>query len=134
MKIKWIYLGAFVGVAFLLTAYIFMWPPVCFERRDQHPTNQCINNLRILNDAIHQWAVEHGKHDGAPVSMSDLTPYIHNYNGEVITLSCFRGGTYAVTVVGAPPTCSLGGKISSTTKVRVDAFHYEYFGPAHFLP
>ena len=87
-----------------------------------------------MDEAVHQWALEHGKHDGDPVTMNDITPYLRTSSGEIYKVSCFRGGEYGVTVVGAAPTCSVGGKTDPKTKIRVDFFHFVYFGPAHVLP
>ena len=121
-------------VTYCILAYVFMWPPVVTEIRSTRTVNPCMMNLHLIDEAIHQWAIEHGKHDGDPVTMIDITPYIRNGRGEVCKVSCFRGGEYAVTVVGAAPTCSVGWNTDPKKKIRVGYFHFEYFGPAHALP
>lgn len=76
--------------------------------------NACINNLRQLDGAIQQFAIENGKKVGDPVSYpADLTPYIKMNSGNSIP-ACPAGGTYSVAPVGTEPTvvCSLGSTVS----------------------
>ena len=80
--------------------------------------NQCINNLRQIDAAANQFALERGKRTGDPINFpNDLTPYIRlDRNGKIP--GCPLGGDYVLKSVGEMPTCSLG----STAK------------PAHVLP
>lgn len=80
--------------------------------------NQCINNLRQIDAAANQFALERGKRTGDPINFpTDLTPYIRlDRNGKIP--ACPLGGDYSLKSVGEMPTCALG----STTK------------PAHVLP
>jgi prepilin-type N-terminal cleavage/methylation domain-containing protein len=72
--------------------------------------NACINNLRQIDGAINEWALEQGKQTGAgPASLTtDLTPYIKLNAGGAIP-GCPAKGTYTVGTVGATPqiSCSL---------------------------
>jgi prepilin-type N-terminal cleavage/methylation domain-containing protein len=84
--------------------------PNFVKARATSQQNACINNLRQIDAAVNQWALEQGKKtsDPAPSLTSDLTPYIKLNSGASIP-GCPAGGTYAVGIVGAIPqvTCSL---------------------------
>ena len=61
----------------------------------------CINNLRIMDGAIQQWALENHKKPSDTVTMHDITPYLKDN-------LCPQGGKYAVgPVVSNVPTCSI---------------------------
>jgi hypothetical protein len=74
--------------------------------------NTCINNLRQIDAALNQFALEAGKRTGDPVNFpNDLTPYIRlNSKGEIP--SCPEGGVYSVIRVGDTPTCSLSNTVT----------------------
>ena len=80
--------------------------------------NACINNLRQIDGAAQQFALEKGKTNGEAINFpDDLTPYIKlNSNGKIP--SCPQGGIYSIKKVGDEPTCSLSNSIV----------------PAHILP
>ena len=66
--------------------------------------NACINNLRQLDGAIQEFALENKKQATDPVTLKDVTPYLKT------TLVCPAGGTsiddsYRVTDCQSPPTC-----------------------------
>jgi prepilin-type N-terminal cleavage/methylation domain-containing protein len=72
----------------------------------------CINNLRQIDSAANQFALERGKMTGAAISFpGDLTPYIKlNSAGNIPP--CPAGGTYSDAHVGDQPQCSLGSTVS----------------------
>ena len=81
--------------------------------------NACINNLRQIDGAINEWALEQGKATGAtaPTLTSDLTPYIKlNANNKIP--GCPAGGNYTTAAVGTTPqvTCSLGNTVNPAHK------------------
>ncbi len=80
--------------------------------------NGCINNLRQIDAAANQFALEHQLTNGDKINFpNDLTPYIKlNSKGEIPP--CPAGGIYHISKVGEPPTCSLGSSVI----------------PAHVLP
>lgn len=123
---------AAVVLIYCALAYIFMWAPIVNEDRNY---SECINNLRHIDAAINEFALEHKKHTGAPVTLDDLTPYIQpNSQGEIP--GCPDGGKYTVTIIGAP-ICSLG--TNPSVKVRFDdsPFYWHYSsesGVRHRLP
>lgn len=80
--------------------------------------NGCINNLRQIDAAVQEFALENHLTNGSPVHFpTDLTPYIKlNRDGKMPP--CPAGGIYRIERVGEIPTCSLGMTVT----------------PAHYLP
>jgi hypothetical protein len=71
----------------------------------QAQANACINNLRQIDGATEQWALENRKQRGALVTPADLAPYL---KGEEFP-ACPAGGIYTIVTVGTPPTCNVPG-------------------------
>jgi prepilin-type N-terminal cleavage/methylation domain-containing protein len=78
--------------------------PNFVRARETAQTNACINNLRQIDGAIQQYALENRIASGGAVTMDNCTPYLKGGNAPL----CPASGTYAVTTVTAPPTCSVG--------------------------
>jgi prepilin-type N-terminal cleavage/methylation domain-containing protein len=94
--------------------------PNFVHSRAQSQATACINNLRQIDYAVQQFAMENGKAPGSTINFpDDLTPYI-KLNSDSSIPGCPASGTYSLTQVGNIPSvlCSL-----STT---VD--------PPHILP
>ena len=89
--------------------------PNFVKARATSQANACINNMRQIDAAVNQWALETHQTTGAaaPSLTSDLTPYIKLNSGGSIP-SCPAGGNYTVGTVGATPqvTCSLGNTVT----------------------
>jgi hypothetical protein len=69
--------------------------------------NACVSNLRQIDAAKNQWALENGKTNGTLVTENDIKPYIMlNTNGDFP--KCPLGGTYNIGRVGEDPKCSIG--------------------------
>ena len=66
----------------------------------------CINNLRQLNGAKEQWAMEHGKREDDPVVMNEVVLYIKGGMPR-----CPASGTYEFTTVRMPATCTVAGHV-----------------------
>ena len=77
--------------------------PNFVRARETSCLNSLGNNLRIIEGAKEQWALEHQKRPTDPVSLTDLTAYFKN-NTVPLALA---GETYAVTTVGAPSMVTL---------------------------
>jgi len=69
--------------------------------------NACITNLRQIDAAKQQWALENSKSDEAVPGQQDLLPYL---KGNVFP-TCPGGGTYTINNVGSLPTCSIPGHV-----------------------
>jgi prepilin-type N-terminal cleavage/methylation domain-containing protein len=92
--------------------------PNFVKARATSQANACINNLRQIDAAAQQFALERGKSTGATINFpTDLTPYIKLNSASSIP-PCPAGGTYSDATVGANPACSLSTTIT----------------PAHRLP
>jgi hypothetical protein len=69
--------------------------------------NICINNLRQIDAAKQQWALEKNKTPAAIPAAQDLAPYFK----DGILPVCPSGGTYSINAVGELPTCSVPGHV-----------------------
>ena len=92
--------------------------PSFLNARARSQANACISNLRMIEDASDEFAIDTGKTTGARVRLTrDLTPYIKlNVVGKIP--SCPAGGVYSDRIIGQLPTCSLGYTVT----------------PAHVMP
>ena len=81
--------------------------PNFVKARTTSQQNACINNLRQIDAAANQFALEKGKTTGASITLTiDLTPYI-KLNSASSLPPCPAGGGYAIATVGTNPTCTL---------------------------
>lgn len=97
-------LAAGIGVAAAIAI------PNFTHARTTSQENACINNLRLIDVAKQQWALENKKQSTDTPTMQDLQPYLgHGPNGEFPT--CPTGGTYKIGTVGEKPTCSIPGHV-----------------------
>ena len=84
--------------------------PSFVKARSRSQATACINNLRQIEAAVQQFAIEKGKRVGDNVSYpDDITAYIKlNSNNEIP--GCPAGGNYSLALVGNIPQalCSLG--------------------------
>ena len=86
--------------------------PNFVKARATAQANACINNLRQIDAAANQFALEQRKTTGAAITFpGDLTPYI-KLNAASSIPGCPAGGTYADATVGATPTCSLASTVT----------------------
>jgi prepilin-type N-terminal cleavage/methylation domain-containing protein len=86
--------------------------PNFVKARATSQANACINNLRQIDAAASQFALEKGKKTGDAITLAtDLTPYI-KLNSSNLIPACPAGGTYACATVGTNPTCSLGTTVT----------------------
>jgi prepilin-type N-terminal cleavage/methylation domain-containing protein len=80
--------------------------PNFVKARTSAQKNACIANLRQIEGAKEQWALENKKTEGAATSGSEDAINAFLRGGG--TPSCPGNGTYTYNTVGATPTCSLG--------------------------
>ncbi len=78
--------------------------PNFVRARTQSQQNACINNLRQVDGAIQQWALEQKKDAAAVVAYTDISGFLKN------SVVCPSGGTafgdsYTITTVAAEPLC-----------------------------
>jgi type IV pilus assembly protein PilA len=80
--------------------------PAFIKARTRSVTTGCINNLRLIDDAKAQWALETHKDSGAVPVDSDLFGiglYIK------VKPTCRGGGQYDLRTVGEPTLCDQPG-------------------------
>ncbi len=89
--------------------------PNFIKARATSQQNACINNLRQIDGAINEWALETGQSNGGTVSaVSVISAYI-KLNSNSSVPGCPAGGTYTTTTVGANPqvACSLSTLVTT---------------------
>ena len=103
-----------VGIVGLLAAIAI---PNFYRARQVSRTNACINNLRQIDSAKHQWALENGQKSSALPTSANLTPYIGR-NMLAKDLYCplskaqaaqgmaWAGYSSSIGAVGALPSCA----------------------------
>jgi prepilin-type N-terminal cleavage/methylation domain-containing protein len=92
--------------------------PNFVKARATSQANACINNLRQIDAAAQEFALEKGKTTGGTINYpTDLTPYIKLNSASSIP-PCPAGGTYACATVGNNPVCNLASAVT----------------PSHILP
>jgi hypothetical protein len=95
-----------IGLSMLLVPMMMAIAiPNFVKARNTSMQNACINNLRQIDAAKHEWALENGKKDDAVPTESDLTPYFKNHQMP----HCIAGGIYIIGAITNPPTCSITG-------------------------
>jgi prepilin-type N-terminal cleavage/methylation domain-containing protein len=83
--------------------------PNFVKARTTSQANACINNLRQLDGAVQQYALENKLASSQGYTLSVLKPYLKLDSNSNIP-GCPANGTYAAgTTVTNPPTCSLSG-------------------------
>ena len=87
--------------------------PNFVKARATSQANACINNMRQLDAAVNQWALEYKHKQGDQPAATDLTPYI-KLNAANSLPPCPANGTYSFAAIGTLPsiTCSLGSTVT----------------------
>jgi hypothetical protein len=80
--------------------------PNFVKARSTSQQNACLNNLRQIDAAKQQWALENSKKSTDVPTQKDLLPYLGR-NGQFPR--CPQGGTYTIGSVGESPRCSVAG-------------------------
>ncbi len=81
--------------------------PNFVKARATSQQNACINNLRQIDAAAQQFALEQHKKTGDTINYpTDLTPYI-KLNASSSIPPCPAGGNYSCNTVGNAPLCDL---------------------------
>ena len=121
--------GAGMAIAGFATGYaslalILLLLPIAIPNfvraRQVSQMNACINNLRQIQAAKNEWALENGKTGDAVPTVQDLTPYMKNgiyagpnrapnASGSGVFPTCPAGGVYTIGAVTNAPTCSISG-------------------------
>src|SRR5262249_52551273 len=81
--------------------------PNFIRSRETARHNACINNLRQIDTAKEQWAMDNKMASGAACQMSDLALSYLKFNAA--GPQCPSGGVYTVNPISTNPACSLSG-------------------------
>ena len=81
--------------------------PNFIRARESSRRSSCIANLKQIDSAKEQWAMDNKAESGAAVTMAELVDPNGYIKGSGPT--CPGGGTYTVNAIGTSPTCSLSG-------------------------
>jgi len=96
------YLAVAMSMVIMMLSIIAI--PNFMKARQAAMKNACINNLRQIDAAKEQWALENSKKAGETPTQHDLQGYLsHNRAWPV----CPEGGTYEIQAVGEEPACSV---------------------------
>ena len=80
--------------------------PIFMRARLTTVSNACINNLRQIDGAKQQWALEnHSRSNGIP-TMANLQPYLGRGTAGSLPV-CPLGGTYTAGRLAEDPKCSI---------------------------
>ncbi len=96
----------YVGIALsflVLPMLLAIAVPNFVKARDTAMKNACVNNLRQIEEAKEQWALEKKKQAGDPIVETEVKQLLRS------AVVCPAGGTYTFEPVGTPPSCSVPG-------------------------
>jgi hypothetical protein len=104
-------------VSFALIPLIGMMAAIAIpnfvKARTTAQKNMCISNLRQIDGAKQQWALENKKQTTDTPAAQELDTYLPR---SFTTLKCPAGGVYTINAVGEKPTCSISQhELSGTT-------------------
>lgn len=80
--------------------------PNFVKARESAMQNACINNLRMIESAKDQYAIENGLSTGEAVTKEQISAYIRGGFPD-----CPAGGTYTIGVIGDEATCTIDGHV-----------------------
>lgn len=75
------------------------------QARTNARRSSCINNMRLIDAAKEQYALENNKDSTVTPAAGDLTAYLKG--GAMPT--CPASGTYTIAAIGSNPTCNKSG-------------------------
>ena len=93
-----------VAALILCPLAVLVGRPYFIRERTIARMNSCICNLRQIDGAIQQWALEQKKTPDDKVAWKDLTSYLKN------EVKCPGGGAYTIgPTILSQPKCSIAG-------------------------
>jgi len=82
--------------------------PSFVQARESSRAKACVGNLKQIDSAKQQWAMDQKAGSTASPVQSDLSPtYVRSWPTEP------EGGTYTINSIAALPTCSVGANTAS---------------------
>ena len=98
----WIALILVGGIAFGFAVRAFI------RARSTPSENACVNNLRQIDGAKHEWASETKASSNAVPTWEDIKPYLGRGTAGSLP-KCPQGGLYTIGSLQVDPTCSIPG-------------------------
>ena len=100
-------------IVFVISAFVLILLGVgllsFLSNRRISAVNSCINNLRQIDAAKQQWALDSHKATNDVPTWDVIRPFLgRGASADEITV-CPQGGTYTLGSVGEYPKCSIGG-------------------------
>lgn len=89
--------------------------PNFVRARETAQKNAIINNLRVIESAKQQWALEMKKHSTDTPGNTDLTPYLKGNSMP----SAVAGETYNINPVNMEATADLAAAIDTVTQLSI---------------
>jgi len=105
---RWSVILAAVAIGFL-NFFVAMAVPNFAVSYQHSPLGTCINNLRQIDGAKQEWALENRKERTDTPTPAELDKLLEN---GFKARQCPLGGVYTINPVGKPPTCSIPGHVS----------------------
>lgn len=107
LRLLHIALMTLIGALFLLA----LWIPNCMHTGPHggtSPRTACIGNLREIDNAKEEWALQTKAPASATPTWLNVKPYLGR-NGTGTILKCPSGGVYTIGSLSNAPTCSIKG-------------------------
>ena len=95
----------YVSLFLLLPLLLAIAIPNFVRARQVSMKNACINNLRQIDGAKQQWALENSKQHTDTPTQQELMKYLGRQNH--LWPTCPARGVYTINAVGEAPTCSI---------------------------
>ena len=100
----------------MLPIYAGMAIPALAKARDTAQRISCINNMKMIDLAKKQSALEHNYPEGTTVPDDQISEQLKP-NG-LSGLKCPKGGSYTINPIGKAPACSVHGELSTAMEKR----------------
>jgi len=97
-------------VSIFLTLFLVVAVPNFIKAARGPAPIACIHNLRLIQAAKEQWALDKHKQPGDPVVDEEVNAYWKGSRRPV----CTAGGTYSYNPVGVDPTCTRAADLGHT--------------------
>ena|ERR1035437_6170056 len=80
--------------------------PNFVRARTQSQKNACINNLRQIDGAKQQWALETGAKTSDAVTLNQIGPYLGRGSAGAVPTCPTGAAVYTPNAIGTDPTCA----------------------------
>jgi prepilin-type N-terminal cleavage/methylation domain-containing protein len=91
--------------------------PNFVKARQTSQANACLNNLRVIDGAKNQWALETGQGNSATVGSAQLQPYLGHSSTSSFPTCPIGNSSYVIGKIGTNPTCQNAAVTGHTNAV-----------------